>query len=173
MIGGDSWRWEKGKCHTIFKKNKDIVGKYMPVSRTSASRKSMEQILSEDISRHVTDKKIIGNSQHEFSKGNWYLTDLIAFMVKWLALGRRVHKSPTVFFQTNEKIRRVENWLSLWAQRFLIGHTMASWQLVSRPWSQGQYCLLSLLTSKINGVYYQHVCRLWSLQIGNSALQNW
>lgn len=101
-IRGDSWRWEKGKCHTVFKKNKEILGKYMPVSQTSASRKIMEQILSEGIPRHVTDKKIIGNSQREFSKGNQRLTDLIAFMMKLLALGRRVHKSPTVFFQTNK-----------------------------------------------------------------------
>jgi len=58
----------KGKHH-LYAGQKEDLGNYMMVYLTSASGKTMEQIPMQDISRHMKDKKVIGNSQHEFSKG--------------------------------------------------------------------------------------------------------
>ncbi|GAB0180733.1 mitochondrial enolase superfamily member 1 [Grus japonensis] len=62
----------------IFKKGKEKdPGNYRPVNIPSFPGKVMEQIILENISKHMKDKKVTGNSQHGFTKGKSCLANLI------------------------------------------------------------------------------------------------
>jgi len=84
--------WIKPDVAPIFKKGKkEDPGKYRPASLTSIPGKMMEQLILEVIIKQVEEKKVIGSSQHGFTKGNSCLTNLIAFydgMTGWVDEGR-------------------------------------------------------------------------------------
>ena len=72
--------WKKANVTPVFKKGKkEDPGNYRSVSLTSIPGKVMEQLILDTISRHMKDKKVMGSSQHGFTKGKSCLTDLRAF----------------------------------------------------------------------------------------------
>jgi len=63
----DLW---KANVTPVFKKDKKKdPGHYRPASLTSVPAKVMEQLILESIFRHINNKNIIRNSQHDFTKG--------------------------------------------------------------------------------------------------------
>jgi len=72
-----SWRteevpenWRKASVTLVFRKGrKDDPGNYRLVSLTFIPGKVMEQLIQEVIIKQVEEKKVIGSSQHGFTKG--------------------------------------------------------------------------------------------------------
>ncbi|CAM4533177.1 unnamed protein product [Lepidochelys kempii] len=143
----------------IFKKGKEDPGNYRPVSLTPVPGKIMEQVLKESILKHLEERKVIRNSQHEFTKGKSCLTNLIAFydeITGSVDEGKAVDMlfldfskafdtvSHSILASKLKKygldewtIRWVESWLDCRAQRVVINSLISSWQLVSSGVPQG------------------------------------
>ncbi|CAM4618109.1 unnamed protein product [Caretta caretta] len=167
IIFENSWRfwevpddWKKANVVPIFKKGKEEdPGNYRPVSLTSVPGKIMEQVLKESILKHLEERKVIRNSQHGFTKGKSYLTNLIAFYDE-ITGSVNEGKAVDVLFLDFSKafdtvfhsilasklkkygldewtIRWIESWLDCQAQRVVINGSMSSWQLVSSGVPQG------------------------------------
>ena len=102
----------------------------------------MGTILLERVFKHMKDQKVIGSSQHGFTKGKSYLTNLITFYDEMIGLVDRERTVNVVYlafskaFNTvsnkiliekllmyrldEQKVRWTENWLNRWTQRVVI-----------------------------------------------------
>ncbi|KAJ7396634.1 hypothetical protein BTVI_143056 [Pitangus sulphuratus] len=147
---------------TGIKGKKEDPGSCESVSLTSIPGKVMEPPIREAISIHREDKKVIRNSQHEFTKGKSGLTNLAFYneTTTWMSEGRAVDivclNLSKAFNTVSHNIligklrmcgldewtvKWIENWLKSRSQRAIISGTGISW----RPVTSGvpQYCLTS------------------------------
>ncbi|CAM5079970.1 unnamed protein product [Eretmochelys imbricata] len=119
----------------------------------------MDLVIKESILKHLEERKVIGNSQHGFSKGKSCLTNLIAFYqeitgsvdmgkvaeVIYLDFSKAFDMvSHSILVSKLKKygldewtIRWIEIWLDCRAQRVVINGSMSRWQLVSSGVPQG------------------------------------
>ena len=86
--------WRKANVTPVFKKGKkEDPGNYRLVSLISIPGKVIEQLILGVVCSHIKDKRVIRGSQHGFTKGKSYLTNLIAFyedITRWINDGKAV-----------------------------------------------------------------------------------
>ncbi|KAM4787236.1 triadin isoform 4-T4 [Cyanocitta cristata] len=179
--GGVPTDWKRGNIIPIFKKgDKEEPGKDRSVSVTSVSGKIMEQLLLENMLRHVEHNEVIGNSQHGITKVKSCLTNFLASYHRVTAVvdeGRAtgiisldLYKGTVPYDIYISKMERresdkwatgwIKNWLDDHAQSAEVSGAMSKWKAVPSGVPQGSVLGLVLFNIFVGDMDSEFQCTL-------------
>jgi len=152
--------WRDANVTPIFKKGaKSSPSNYRPVSLTSVSCRVMESLIRDAVTTHLTENKLIKNSQHGFLKDRSCVTNLLEFLeeattvvdggagfdIIYLDFAKAFDKVPIK--RLLKKVRAhgisgqilqwIESWLAGRRQRVVLNGKFSSWEDVLSGVPQG------------------------------------